>query len=366
MASKLKACFLIPTVSSGGIETYLLRFIRFIKEELDITVLVRGNEKGDLLDSYRSTGVDLIFLPLGYLNLLKAVSFYSFFKQRQFDLVCDFNANFAGPPMFLARMAKVEKRIAFYRQGRNHFRPSLARNAVNSFFNKLVYWYSTDILSNSYAAMDFFFPYRKENDQRFSVIYNGVNIEDYSIAETKEEIRRSLNLQAVKYVIGHVGRLDEAKNHGLILSVFKQLSNNDSNYHLLLCGENIQQLKSQVEKVGISSYTLLGYRNDVPRILKALDCFIFPSWTEGQPNALIEAMVSGVPFVASNINAIKECVPALAHEFLFDPGDIQSFCNGIDQIRKNDLKVTITQEYAMSKFDKEQRFVNFFDVIQSK
>jgi glycosyltransferase involved in cell wall biosynthesis len=83
---------------------------------------------------------------------------------------------------------------------------------------------------------------------------------------------------------------------------------------------------------------LLGYRKDVPRVLKSLDCFLFPSLTEGQPNALIEAMVSEIPIVASDIPSIKECVPSKIADTLKKPLDVQGFKNEILNIFKKNKK----------------------------
>ena len=57
-----------------------------------------------------------------------------------------------------------------------------------------------------------------------------------------------------------------------------------------------------VQQMGLDGQIhLLGYRSDVLRILPLFDLYYFPSLTEGQPNALIEAMATGLPFVASDI-----------------------------------------------------------------
>src|SRR5690606_1863020 len=143
-----KTCFLIPSVASGGIEMYLLRYLNFIEDTSQITVLVRSHKKGELYEAYKSTGVPLKFLPLGYLNPLKIWQHYNYYKSQKFDVICDFNANFAGIPMLLAKILKVPKRIAFYRQGSNHFAPSFIKNGVNTYMNRLVFKNATHILSN--------------------------------------------------------------------------------------------------------------------------------------------------------------------------------------------------------------------------
>lgn len=357
-----KICFIIPTVFSGGIEMFLLRYLNFIKDTSQITVLVRSSQKGELYDEYKATGVKLVFLPLGYLSLSKTINHYQFYKSQKFDVICDFNANFAGIPMLLAKILKVPKRMAFYRQGSNHFVPSFIKNGVNTYMNRLVFKNASHILSNSYAAIDFFFPNRKASDTRFKVIYNGVNIEEYDLPEGKASIREQSGIPQEAFVIGHIGRLDKAKNHETILKVFQQLQQEHLHFYLLLCGRNTEDLMPQLEALGIKDKTfVLGYRKDVPRVLKSLDCFLFPSITEGQPNALIEAMVAGIPIVASNIPSIKECVPSQLLGRLKKPLDVQGLTNEVLNVYQNKHEALPSE--IKQKFDQKINFEIFKKVL---
>lgn len=357
-----KICFIIPSIASGGIEMYVLRYLNFIKDTKNITVLVRSNQIGELYEEYKATEVQLKFLPLGYLSLSKTKQHYQFYKEKKFDVICDFNANFAGIPMLLAKRLKVPKRIAFYRQGSDHFKPSFIKNNINKNMNRLVYKNATHILSNSQAALKFFFPNRSFSDTRFEVIYNGVNIEEYKFEESKESIREDLGIPQDAFVIGHAGRLDKAKNHDTILKVFQQLQQEDLNSFLVLSGRDTEKLLSQLGELGIKERTLLlGYRKDVPRVLKSLDCFLFPSITEGQPNALIEAMVAGIPIVASDIPAIKECVPSSFVENLKDPSDIRGLKNELSKVSQSSDKAVLDE--VRQKFDDKTNFGIFKRIL---
>ncbi|HPQ21758.1 MAG TPA: glycosyltransferase, partial [Saprospiraceae bacterium] len=281
----------------------------------------------------------------------------------KFDVICDFNANFAGMPMFLANFLNIPKRIVFYRQGSNHFKPGTVRNSVNRMMNRLVFNNATKILFNSKAALEFFFPFRNLLDHRFEVIYNGVNIQEYKILESKEAIRKQLNIPFDSFVIGHVGRFDKVKNHMTILKVFQQLLKEGLNCYLVLCGRDTEKLYPNINELGIEGKTLvLGYRNDIPRILKSLDCFLFPSITEGQPNALIEAMISGIPVVASDIPAIRECVSSQMVEFLCSPLDIEGLVKSVFKLANSGMYFRCPEEH-LKKFDSGFNFGLFNRII---
>ena len=341
---------------------YLLRYLNFIEDTKDITVLVRSNQKGELHEEYKATGVELKFLPLGYLSLSKIRQHYKYYKKQKFDVICDFNANFAGIPLLLAKRLNVTKRIAFYRQGSDHFKSGFIKNRVNKYMNRLVFKNATHILSNSHAALEFFFPERSSADMCFKVIYNGVNIAEYNIKESKASIRAELGIPKNAFVIGHAGRLDKAKNHETILKVFQHLQQEDFNSFLVLCGRDTEKLVSQLETLGIKEKTLLlGYRKDVPRVLKSLDCFLFPSITEGQPNALMEAMVSAIPIVASNIPSIRECVPSKFVDALKNPSDIEGLKNAVINVCQEAPNDALAE--IKNKFDDKINFEIFKTIL---
>jgi glycosyltransferase involved in cell wall biosynthesis len=366
-AKKIKVLFIIPTLNPGGIETYLLRFLKFIKKDdsLEPVVLVRSWEKGALFGEYGSLGLPIYFQPLGYFHPGRMLWYYRFFKKGKFDKVCDFNANFAGIPMFLARLVGIKNRITFYRQGKDHFKPSALKKIYNAWVKSLVYSFSTHILSNSKASLHHFFP-AWEKDGRFKVIYNGINVNDFEMDEKSGSIRKELGIPEDAFVVCHSGRLDPAKNHPTILKVAKQSIDADKNIYFVFCGLYTEKLQNQVNALGIAgNIRLLGFRRDVPQILRSSNLFYFPSITEGQPNALIEAMLTGIPFVASNISPIKESIPENLSPILVNPFDVEESVKAIVafQTNKNDEEVISIQKWAMNYFSSKLRFNEFRDCL---
>jgi glycosyltransferase involved in cell wall biosynthesis len=353
-SKNIRVLFVIPSVKSGGIETYLLRFLKYLNNSLDVVILVRSNNKDELLEAYKKTGARIVFKPLGNFNPSRMIWFYCFLKTNGFDVVCDFNANFAGQTMMLSKLAKIKKRITFYRQSSHLFvNPTRFKIAYSKFLNRLVYKFSTNIFANSATALNFFFKSEYPTDKRFEVIRNGIEIEEYIIQahESKEQLRQKLGLPTYKFLIGHTGRFTEAKNHYFLLDVAKRLIDADSTVFFVLIGNNTDKLIPYIEKLGISrNIQVLGYRNNISEYLKAFDMFFFPSVTEGQPNALIEAMATGLPIITSKIAAIEECIPHESHCCLIDPYNAETTALKISEARNNSIAYTF-KEYAVEKFD---------------
>jgi glycosyltransferase involved in cell wall biosynthesis len=106
----------------------------------------------------------------------------------------------------------------------------------------------------------------------------------------------------------------------------------------------------------------------VPIVLKSFDLFYFPSITEGQPNALIEAMISGLPILASNIFPIIEALPESAHSLMFDPLNVDDVTTTILHLSKknDDLKKYIFKDWARLEFDHIKNFALFENQISNE
>ncbi|MNT34782.1 Glycosyltransferase Gtf1 [compost metagenome] len=135
-----------------------------------------------------------------------------------------------------------------------------------------------------------------------------------------------------------------------------------------MCGKNtdVYLNKSVEENIFLKDKVkVLGYRDDVSSMLTIFDLYFFPSITEGQPNALIEAMVAGVPIIASNIKPIVETTPEILHNELVDPFDVQGFCERIEEYYLNDSKRENANfsDWAINKFSPKKLFTEFYSEL---
>ncbi|MBW6492544.1 MAG: glycosyltransferase [Lentimicrobium sp.] len=366
-----KTCFLIPGIDAGGIENYLLRFINFLPEKDGITIIVRSEKKGDLWPEYEKTGVNFRFQGVGFINPLKWFKLFRYFRKQQFKTVCDFNGNFAGITMLLARMAGVKNRIAFYRRSSNAFKQTWFNLKYNDLVNWFVFNYATKILSNSQHAIDFFFPYRQIRDKRFRVIPNGIDPDMFEMKETKEEARKFFHLPTNRFIVGHVGRYDPAKNHETIFKVAQKLKQENQNINFLFAGKGTDNpdFLGKIKWYGIEDIChCLGLQTNLPLLYKSMDLFYFPSFTEGQPNALIEAMMAGLSVLASNIPPIKETMPERAHSILINPLDSDLAALSIMKLFKNQSVEgeLIFKTEAEMKFNQKTNFTLFLKELSDE
>ena len=142
---------------------------------------------------------------------------------------------------------------------------------------------------------------------KIELVHNGVDFDKYKPSrEVRHEMRRELLIPDDAFVVGHVGRFLEVKNHKFLVEVFRHIHNKNPNAMLCLVGDGELRAATaaQVRELGLDASVLfLGNRNDVPRVLSAFDVFVFPSIWEGFPITMIEAQAAGLPcYVSDAVN----------------------------------------------------------------
>ena len=175
-------------------------------------------------------------------------------------------------------------------------------------FRKYVSKHTKMYLACSRVAGEWMFGKENVNTNKYRTIYNGVEVEKYLYnSEIRELYRKQLSLSN-KYVIGCIGRFSYQKNHDFLLDIFHKLQQSDENALLLLIGEGEleDKLREKVELLRIGKKVkFLGVRDDVPKLLSAMDILVMPSRFEGLPVTMVEAQMASLPCVVSE-NITKE------------------------------------------------------------
>ena len=127
------------------------------------------------------------------------------------------------------------------------------------------------------------------------------------------------------------GRLDPVKGLLVLINAFGDVASQTS-AHLLLAGDGPLRLKlaKQIARLNLGARVhLLGPRTDVPGLLKIATVFVFPSRTEGLPNALLEAMAAGCPIIATDVPGCRDLITHDRTGLLVPYGDTSRLADGI-------------------------------------
>jgi len=152
--------------------------------------------------------------------------------------------------------------------------------------------------------------HRLVEERKMTVIENGIDLGHYQPrAELRAEVRAELGLPDDSLVVGIVCRLVECKNAGLLLRA--SLPHLSAATQLLIIGDGPERLQLEAlasQQPRGSFVRFLGQRTDVARLLNGLDLFALSSSTEGHPIAVIEAMATGLPVLATEVGGIPEMI----------------------------------------------------------
>lgn len=152
---------------------------------------------------------------------------------------------------------------------------------------------------------------------RVAQIYNGVDVQRFHPAKQRQAIEGCPFSDAACWLVGTVGRMQIVKDQTTLaaafiraLAVFPDLG---ARLRLVMIGEGPLRARAQamLEEAGLAALAWLpGERDDVPEILRGLDCFVLPSLAEGVSNTILEAMASGLPVIATNVGGNGELIEA--------------------------------------------------------
>lgn len=188
----------------------------------------------------------------------------------------------------------------------------------------------------------------------------GVNLQQYSaLSSDGSGIRAALGIEPDEVVVTCVAELNENKNHDFLLEAWKEVAQQYDRSHLLLVGsgEKMDSLQQRVKEGRIPRVHFLGYRRDVPQILKETDIVTLVSKHEGLPKCIMEAMAAGKPAVVSNVRGNRDLVEDGRTGFLAEQGNVSALAKALERLISDpNLRVAMgaagrekIQDYSLEK-----------------
>jgi sugar transferase (PEP-CTERM/EpsH1 system associated) len=310
---------LVEALDSAHMESGLLNLIRHLPAERYRHAVVCLRDQGDYEAGLREQGVDILKLhqhkeggPSGLLHYLRL---YRVLRILQPDLI--HTRDRAGlPAQLVAALAGVRLRVhaehgrEIARPGQNGFRDRalrrLLRPLIDHFIavsSELEHW-----LVESVGV----------EPAKVTQIAGGVDsVQFHPRLGPAAAVGPPGFMHDGVFVIGSAGRMDNAANHVTLVDSFLRLIASPHPAHqrlrLLIVGDGPARAECQamLNRAGAGARAWLpGARQDTPQLLRAMDLFVLPSPFEDRSNAVLEAMASGLPVVATAVGATAELVHA--------------------------------------------------------
>ena len=176
--------------------------------------------------------------------------------------------------------------------------------------------------------------------QDCSLIRSGVETSSFSrVPPVTSSKKVELNFETTDRIVGTVASLKPPKALHLLIRVAKMVSSQVTGVKFLIVGDGElrPQLESQIRELQLESVVrLIGWRQDVPDLLRVFDLFVLTSLWEGLPRVLVEASLTGVPVVAFDVDGVSEVIVQGRNGFLVAPGDLDAMAKRIVELLNNE------------------------------
>lgn len=297
---KLKILHVVGAMNIGGTETMLMNVFRSINRASVQFDFISFTEQEAYYDK------EIIKLGGRIIYVSKTTSVVELKKVIQeygpYDVVHGHTLFNCGITNLAAKLAGVPIRIAHAHTTLDNSE-SLLRKVYIKLMQQLIRVTSTHFLACSQAAAKYLFGKEVVNYEKYTYIPNMINYD--SLLEPNQRAIQQFNKfyqLENRFVIGHVGRLAEVKNHRFLIDLIDQIRKVNDKALLLLIGDGLlrSELELIVQEKQLQQHVIFaGLQNDVSSALYNMDVFVFPSLFEGLGIVLLEAQLCGLPCFVS-------------------------------------------------------------------
>lgn len=300
------------TERMGGVETFIYNTTIFSnKEHIQYDYLIHGAGHAQFqkqLSAFYGDNEHFHFVSHFKSKPLKTIKeLYSFYKTHHYDAIhlqtgATFEIVYCFPYNFIFGIDVIT-----HSHNGNGF-----SNFQNAIFRPILNFCTKKKLACSKIAAEWLFG--KHKGKNVEVIKNGIDVNRFAFSEDKREKMRKQYGVTDKFVIGHIGRFSEQKNHKFILEIYKEILKKykQSVLFLIGTGELFSVIKNLANEKHLTDKIIFVNTTSTPEDFYCLfDAFLMPSLYEGLPIVGIEAQCSGVDcYFSNNISpeiAISDC-----------------------------------------------------------
>lgn len=338
----MKKALFIATVVKTHINVFHLPYIKMFREKGYKTVVAAKNDyENDMpdipgCDCY--TDIPFARNPFSPRNIKAYKMLKALIDNGDFDIVqCNTPVGGVLGRLAARKARKKGTRVIYIAHGFHFSNGSPALSWLVFYPVEKLLSYITDVLVT--VNKEDYDRALRHFKAKSTIHINGIGVELEKIENClpdKHKLRSQMGLKDSDIVLASVGELRKLKNHKTIIKAMPKLNNPAVHYVIAGSGPLENELAKTAEALGLKDKVhLLGFCTNVYEILKASDIFCFPSFREGMPVSLMEAMAAGLPAVVSNVRGNKDLIVPNKGGFLYSSDDVSGFAEGIQKLVKN-------------------------------
>ncbi|MGM9876373.1 MAG: glycosyltransferase family 4 protein [Bacilli bacterium] len=282
------------------------------------------------------------------LNLKDIIGSYKKIKsillENDYELIsCHTPFGAAIPRLAVSRIKNFHSKIVYTAHGFHFYKGAPLINWMLYYpMEKYLSKYTTSIITIN--DEDYSFAKKKMKSKVYKVHGIGISKEKFDIkmtTEGKKALKKEVNITNKDFVMIFPGEINNNKNQILLLNTVKILKERIPNLVLLLPGYDLLngELQEYAKNNNIEdNVRFLGYRKDIPQLLRISNIAVSSSKREGLPINIIESMYVGLPIVATNCRGNRDLIKDGKNGYLVDTYGAEEFADKIYKIYKNKNK----------------------------
>ncbi len=333
---RINLLHLITTLEPAGAENLLVSIVRKLDKKRFRTVVGYIYGEGTLAPEIRERDIKVINLSRkGRIDPLLIIRIFLLIRKERIEIIHTHlvHASIAG--RIAAKLAGVKVIVST-----RHYTYYHSQNRIVNWLERKTAVLNNRIIAISNAVKEHLQERENYQPETISVINNAVDLDCYPLV--KEEIKQKGDcpLSSDCLLIGSVGRLHPSKGYDTLLNSIPEVIAEFPSAKFMIIGDGAQKeyLQKLCVVLGISEYVVFlgGKAHDqVLSFFKRIHLFVLTSNWEGFGIAAIEAMASGKPVVATNVEGLREVVKDGRTGFLVPPGQPKALAKKIILLLKN-------------------------------
>ena len=344
---------LAEALNIGGLERNILMLIQGLRRrgwDVSIWCMAYG---GPFAHEFRKRGIDVRVLnisryyhPRHLLTLWREIAVAK-------PAIVHAHGDFAGIFGRISALLANVPHILVHAQNR----PGEDQYSRHVLQNRVLTGICDGIIACSYDTMDYYLEEEGVPRPKITTVHNCVDTDLFQ-RQPGAGVKSSFGWREDDLLLGTVARMTKVKGHIHLIRVAPKIVAQVPRARFAFIGDGPERpfLESEVERLGLQEhFCFTGMRDDVPRLLSAMDVFVLPTaLREGLPLAIAEAMACGLPVIATNVGGVREVVLDGKTGFLLPPRDEEALCDAVLTLLQDDRKRLAFgkagHEYCMSEY----------------
>jgi len=344
----------------GGGEEALLRIVQTLPRDRFRISLVTFGANPDAARTVRESGANLHIMPMrrvfGWSGLRTALELRRLMRSGGVDLVHTFFETSNTWGALVSKLSQVPVLVSSRRD------MGILRLRKHRIAYKLVNRFTDAFVAVSDGVRDFCIETEGLDPERIFTVHNGVDVAKIAAADGVAALRAKLGLRDGSPVVTTVANIRKVKGLDTLLQAAAIVRTEFPDVRFLVAGNSLEpahyrELQSLVQQLGLTdNVTFLGHFAEVFSLLKLSNVFCLLSRSEGFSNALLEAMASGLPCVATRVGGNAEAIEDHQNGFLLMPEDASAAAQQIKMLLRNPEEARHIGRAARQTV--EERFTN--------